>query len=129
MGEVAPFLLHLSPQVKITPSGATDYLDNQAGIVRTPREKLEKRLMAVARSLGKERFQQAVAAFMNQDRERMSRGFIAKLEALPRVHGQPDLSAIGNPSDLAKQWAAEMKLPPEEFVAALLKHLGADGQD
>jgi hypothetical protein len=53
MGEVPPFLLHLRPQMKITGSGATDYLDSQAGIVRTPRQKLEKRLAAVARSLGK----------------------------------------------------------------------------
>jgi hypothetical protein len=49
--EVPPFLLHLSPQVVVTKSGATDYLDSQAGIVRSAREKLEKCLVSVLRSL------------------------------------------------------------------------------
>src|SRR5262249_17836922 len=57
--EVPPFLLHLSPQIVVTKSDATDYLDNQAGIVRSPREKLEKRLASVVRSLGRERARQA----------------------------------------------------------------------
>jgi hypothetical protein len=41
--EVPPFLLHLSPQIVVTKSDATDYLASQAGIVRSLREKLEKR--------------------------------------------------------------------------------------
>ena len=41
--------------VVVTKSGATDYLDSQAGIVRSAREKLEKRLVSVLRSLAKAR--------------------------------------------------------------------------
>ena len=53
--DVPSFLLHLSPQVMVKQSDATDYLDSQAGIVRSPREKAEKRLAAVLRSLGRGR--------------------------------------------------------------------------
>jgi hypothetical protein len=41
--EVRSSLVHLTPQVVVTKSGATDYLDTQAGIVRSPREKLAPR--------------------------------------------------------------------------------------
>ena len=44
--EVPPFLLHLSPQVSLIPSNATDYFDKKAGIVRSRREKLDKRVNA-----------------------------------------------------------------------------------
>ena len=43
VGEVPSFLLHLSPQLVVTKNTATDYLDSQAGIVRSPREQREKR--------------------------------------------------------------------------------------
>jgi hypothetical protein len=118
--EVPPFLLHLSPQVAVTKSGATDYLDSQAGIVRSPHEKLEKRLFSVLRSLGKERASQAFASFISQDRERLSRALLAKLQTLPLVDGQPDFSGIGGPTAFAKQWEAEMKLSKEELLERLL---------
>ena len=127
--EVPPSLLHLSPQVVITKSGTTDYLDSHAGIVRSPREKLEKRLFSVLRPLGKERVAQGLAAFINQDRERMPRGLLAKLQNLPVVGGQLDFSGIGDPAALAKQWAAETKLTQEELLDQLLRHFeeNADG--
>ncbi len=121
--EVPSFLLHLSPQVALTPSGATEYLDRQAGIVRSPREQLEKRVASVLRSRGRERANKEIASFISQDRERISREFFAKLASLPLVDGQPDVSAIGDPIELAKLWAAEMKLSEEKFLDRLLKHL------
>ena len=54
---------------------------------------------------------------------------IIRLVRRDLVRINSDLSGIGNPIDLAKQWAAEMKLSPDEFLAGLLKHFGADGQD
>jgi hypothetical protein len=127
--EVPSFLLHLSPQVAVTKSGATDYLDRQAGIVRSPCEKLEKRLVSVLRSLGKERASKAIASFISEDRERISRALLAKLQSLPLVDGRPDFSAIGDPTALAKEWAVEMKLGKEEALDRLLKsvEVNADG--
>jgi hypothetical protein len=61
--EVSPFLLHLSPQVVVTKSGAADYLDSQVDIVRSPREKLDKRLVSGLRSLGKGRAAVGVAGW------------------------------------------------------------------
>jgi hypothetical protein len=36
-----------------------------------------------------------------------------------------DVSKIGHPMELAKQWAAEMNLSPEELLDRLLKHFEA----
>ncbi len=80
---VPAFLLHLGPQVAITKSGATDYLDSQAGIVRSSHEKLEKRLLSVVRPLGKGRTAREVALFISQHQERMSRELLAKLKSQP----------------------------------------------
>lgn len=120
---VPSFLLHLSPQVAFTPSSATEYLDRQAGIVRSLYEQLEKRVASVLRSRGRERANKEIGSFISQDQERISREFLAKLASLPLVDGQPDVSAIGDPTQLAKLWAAEMKLSKEEFLDRLLKHL------
>lgn len=126
--DVPPFLLHLSPQIAVTKSRATNYLDSQAGIVRSPLETMETRLGLVLRSMGKERAAQAVALFIKQTQESMSRELLAKLENLPRVDGQPDFSGIGDPVEAAKQWAAEMKLSQDETLERLLNHLELDGK-
>jgi hypothetical protein len=100
--DVPSFLLHLSPQVTLTPLSATEYLDRQAGISRSPRERLEKRVASVLRSRGRERANKEIASFISQDRERISREFLARLASLPLVDGQPDVSAIGDPIQVAK---------------------------
>jgi hypothetical protein len=105
--EIPPFLLHLAPQVVVTKSTATDYLDSQAGIVRSSREKLEKRLASILRPLEKERSEKGLASFVRKNQERIAQAFLAKLENMPMVQGQPDFSEIGNPTAVAKQWAGD----------------------
>jgi hypothetical protein len=61
-------------------------------------------------------------AFLRQDRERSIEAFAARLASLPRVNGQSDINGLGDPAELAKQWAAEMKLSPEDRLDRLLKH-------
>lgn len=121
--EVPPFLLHLSPQVSIVISSATDYLDNKAGIVRSRRQKLEKRLSTALRSLGREGARKGFTSFIRQNHKRLAKGLLAKLGDLPVVNGEPDFGAIGDPLQVAEQWASEMKLDREQFLGALLQHL------
>jgi hypothetical protein len=56
-------LLHLAPQIEIIRCGATDYFDSIAGITRTRKEKLEKRLHICARKLRTQRFREGLKAF------------------------------------------------------------------
>jgi hypothetical protein len=121
--DVPPFLLHLSPQVLITASGATEYLDSRADIIRSRQEILEKRVGTILRSLGKERADKVIAAFHRAERDRAGRGLLAKLRSLPVVDGKPDVSGLSDPTETAKQWAAELKVTPEEFLQRLLEHL------
>jgi hypothetical protein len=47
------------------------------------------------------------------------------LQSLPKKDGQPDVSALGDPVQVAKQWASEMKLSEEEMIGKLLDHIEA----
>jgi hypothetical protein len=125
IGAVPSFLLHLSPQVTLTRNSATQYLDAQAGIARSRRENIEWRLASIVRSLGREKVAQEFASLKNHDHERMAQGLIARLESLPKKDGQPDLHALGDPADVAKRWASELKLSEEELLSQLLAHLEA----
>jgi hypothetical protein len=64
---------------------------------------LEKRLVSVLRSLGKERASQAIVSFISQNQDKVSRELLAKLQTLPQVDGQPDFSGIGDPTALGEQ--------------------------
>jgi hypothetical protein len=126
---VPQFLLHLTPQVVATTSSATDYLDLQAGIVRSPREKLQKRVGSILRTFGKERTAQELAKFARNNQERITQSFVAKLREIPVLgDGQPDFSGITDPMVIAKQWAAEMKLSEEQLLEQLLSHLTASDE-
>jgi hypothetical protein len=124
--DVPGSLLHLLPQITVTASTATDYFDRQAGITRSSREQKEKQAAAILRAQGKERADAAMSSFFKKDRERISREFLAKLAALPPRDGRPDIGAIGDPAELARRWASEMKLDKEEFLDRLLTDLQAD---
>ncbi|MGN8108115.1 hypothetical protein ACTJLB_09005 [Paraburkholderia sp. 22098] len=65
--EIPAFLLHLAPQITLVGSGAADYFDSVAGITRTRREKLEKRLAAYARKHGAEQTSQEMKVFQKAD--------------------------------------------------------------
>ena len=121
--EVPSFLLHLSPHISLTPSSATDYFDGKAGIVRSCRDKLQKRVSMALRSLGKAKARAGLNSFARQNQERLAKGLLAKLSSLPTVNGQPDFSGVGDPLEIAEQWGAEMKLEPEQLLRSLAEHL------
>ena len=122
---VPAFLLHLSLQVALTNCGATDFFDREAGIMRSPTERLMKRLEFALRRLGKERAAQEMSDFIKQHQKSVTTAFISKLKELPLVDGQPDFSKLGDPTEAAKRWALELNLTEEAVIEQLLKHLGA----
>ncbi|KJC36798.1 hypothetical protein UB31_35690 [Bradyrhizobium sp. LTSP849] len=119
------FLLHLVSQVQITAAAATDWLDNRAGIVRTSRERLERRIGENLRKLGKERGAEGLNAFIRLHRDQAAKGLAEKLRSLPVIDGQPDVAALGDPALVGKQWAAELHLTPEDQLHQLLQYLEA----
>jgi hypothetical protein len=93
-------LLHLTPQIEIVPGGATDYFDAVAGIVRSRKEKLEKRLHICARRLGNERFWNGLRAFdaenfSDEVRKLAEQMKIASPNATPGSEHKPGISLDG----------------------------------
>jgi len=121
--EVPSFLLHLTPQILLIRSSATDYFDSKAGIVRSEHEKLQKRVSMALHSLGKEEAREGLNSFARLNQERLAKNLSARLASLPTANGQPDFSGIGDPLEVAKQWGAEMKLAPEKLLRSLAEHL------
>lgn len=76
---VPPFLLHLVKQVQVTAASATEYLDRRAGIKRTPRELLERRVGAMFRSLGRDGVRKMLSDFNRANIEKASQGLMARL--------------------------------------------------
>ena len=120
---VPAFLLHLSPQVTLTKSDTTDFLDQRAGITRSRFERLEKRLAATLRRRGKQRAAQNLEAFARKNQDKVIEILVKKLSELPHINGQPDLTSLGHPAEVAKRWASEMKLSEDELLNALIEHL------
>lgn len=121
--QVPPFLLHLFSQVTIIARTATEYLDQRAGIVRKPKELLERRVGNTLRRLGKEQADKALKGFVRANQERTAQGVAERLKSLPVVNGQPNLAVLGDPALVAKQWAAELHLTPEEQLKQFLAYL------
>jgi hypothetical protein len=82
---VPAFLLHLLPQVTITPCNATDYLDKEAGIVRTRLERAEKRLANLVRSKRKTISGMLVAGWLNSTHQKLANGLSDALRSIPIV--------------------------------------------
>ncbi|WP_244626477.1 hypothetical protein [Bradyrhizobium ivorense] len=121
--DVPAFLLHLLSQVQITSSTTTEYMDKRASIVRTPKERLERRIGEILRRLGKERGDEARESFARAIKDQAAKGLAEKLKSLPVIDGQPDIAALGDPTMVAKQWATELRLTPEEELQQFLAYL------
>ena len=123
--EVPAFLIHLLPQIVLIKSSATDYLDAQAGIVRSAREKKGSRLSALLRALGNEQAVLKMLGFLRKLNGQMAEALAEKLKTLPAAEGQQDLTGLGDPNALAEQWAAEIRPSGEELIDQLLSHVEA----
>lgn len=123
LNDIPSFLLHLAPQVKLTKSDTTDFLDLMSGTVRSRREQLQKRVAVALRQRGKTRAAQDMNDFAKKEKDRYAALLTSKLSGLGLMNGHLDLTALGDPSEIAKQWASEVKMDDEAFWAALLDHL------
>ena len=127
--EVPSSLLHLTPQIIVTKSTATEYLDDQAGISRSPQEMLQKRLAMIARSWNRDRFKAALESFVKQERNVMSEAFRSNLGSFAKKIGLQDDVSGQNQIQIARQWHAETRISDEEFLSRLLNYLELLGKE
>jgi hypothetical protein len=76
--EVPAFLLHLAQQVDVVGGGATEYFDSLAGITRTRREKLQKRLAVCVRQHGVEQITREKNAFHEDELAKRTDDFLKR---------------------------------------------------
>lgn len=85
---------------------------------------LLRRFAAATRKLGR-RSGELMASFMREDQQRAMAPLLAKLDWLPKVDGKPDLAALGDPAEAARQRAAEAGLGQEEMLRRTVEYLEA----
>ncbi len=80
---IPPFLMHVAPQVTVVQMVATDYFDSVAGITRSRRDELDKKISALLRSRGHAQSKSDLAAFGKQESERYKQ---LHIESLARIY-------------------------------------------
>jgi hypothetical protein len=94
--DVPAQLLHLAPQVRLNRTTATEYFDRTAGIVRSKREQMEKRLGLWAQGVGNSKEAQArLGKFLENNLKSRVEAFADKMKTLPWRDGDVDLEALG----------------------------------
>lgn len=116
---VPSFLLHLSPQVKLFPKAASDYLDDTTGIVRSRRELLERRLGRWFRKNRKDL--NTEHKFLSFMRERQTASVRAALERIGSAFGEDGSLHFAGPERTAEQFAQQLLAENEISYEALLE--------
>ena len=90
--DVPPFLLHVAPQVLLTKTRTSDYLDHAAGIVRDETDTLEKRLGSwIRKQPDKQAADREFADFLSDYTQSTGRTFV---ERLAKAHLSGDNDAV-----------------------------------
>lgn len=101
-GGVPDFLLHLAPQVDLVASGATEFFDGLAGIERTEKELLGKKIFLATRRLGPETSEKALLEFNRVERARQL-STLAKVARSATIDEQiHDLEAVAENASAAE---------------------------
>ncbi len=108
MKEVPPGLRHVWPQVTLTNSTATEWLDAKAGIERSPSDLALKKGCAFLRTLDRKLVAEKWPAFQKQELERIQQALMAGITKFPlKPNGDIDTSSVGSPEEAGRALAAE----------------------
>lgn len=124
--EIPSGLLHLSPQIALSNSGAADWFDDEAGIERPQDQMLLKQVSAAMRKLGPVCGQKARTAYLAQRQQSAMDRLIAHLKGLLQVAGKPGLGSIEDAEAIAEKLAADLEMTEDEIMAGLLAYLEAE---
>jgi len=100
---IPPFLLHLASQVKLTMSGATEYLDLCAGITRTEAELISKKIAVVSRKVGSKKSAEILIEFRRDEEERSKQEFAKRLEFYTKAENFDKDDIDGLVSDFGRE--------------------------
>lgn len=116
-------LQHMTPQVTLTRSTTTAWLDAKAGITRTIKEKSLNNTVSTLRIKGYNNTQQGMLQLMQQEVERLMGAATDFLRGLPKkANGNPEFSAIGDPVELASSLAEKTIGSEEDRHERVLKY-------
>ena len=110
-----PFL-HIAPQVTLQKYAATDYFDEQAGIVRSRDAINHKRFVSLIR----QNKQETMSDFLQFGRERQLGKLSEVIDSLPMRDGNIDVNALGMPLEEFVQREARRFSTPDELIDAFL---------
>lgn len=117
-------LLHLSAQIKLEATKATDYLDGEGSVVRSRQEKLERKVSDAIRAdgaRGKVLLAESLERVMIDLMDRAGELFAG----LPRKGDMVDVESLGVSMDDLPAWVREQLQMPstEDLLETLLEHL------
>ena len=115
-----PFL-HVAPQITMVAKQTTEWLDTNAGIVRSRVELLRKRAFDHIRSLNKKQRDAELGAFTKHDRERMIRAAAEKIAQHQATTETTGLSSTGDPNEAARRLAQELGGTEEDVFQRMLE--------
>ena len=110
-----PFL-HIAPQVTLQKYAATDYFDEEAGIVRSRDAINHKRFVSLIR----QNKQETMSDFLQFGRERQLGKLSEVIDSLPMRDGNIDVYALGMPLEELVQREARQFSTPDELIDAFL---------
>ncbi|MCK9462854.1 MAG: hypothetical protein M0R80_24795 [Proteobacteria bacterium] len=112
--------LHISPQVDLMATTATEYLDSVAGIARSKHESNEKRLTAWVRRYG-DTADAEVQAFHREHMSRKIESAVQWLNTLPVRDGDIDVDALGvSLDDFIRDGVTRFVELPEDLLEEFL---------
>ena len=103
-------LLHLSPQIQLVKSSATDFLDLKAGISRERGEKIERQIAILMRNRGSQEVNEMIREYMDKRIEDTAQRMASWAKTLPWRDGSIDLEEMDISMDEFLQVAME-KVP------------------
>ena len=117
MEQVPLGLRHVWPQVTLTKRTATTWLDDKAGIKRSPEDLFFKKGSVFLRSQDRKRATEQFSAFFRQEIQRIQTAFMERLGKFPlKTDGNIDFSAAGGPEEAASALEAEVIGDPEQWI-------------
>lgn len=121
---IPSFLLHLAPQVSLLKCSTTAYFDSAAGIQRSYKEQLFKKVSDKAKEVGP-KAKELMANFSTSYIESAKSAYLEKLQNFLKTNGKLDSDTIENIQIFASILAQETYGTEEELLENILKILSA----
>jgi len=111
---------HLAPQIKIVAKRATEWLDANAGIVRSGTQALRKRAFDHIRSLSRKQREAELAEFIKRDQARILQKVTERIRSGYLPAERSDNPTNNDPQEAARHLAAELGATEEGMLERII---------